>query len=181
MLIRRDHFQSFKFSTEYRVCGEDVELCLNLRSQLKLDIIYCPLFSGEHGGEATRSKQENQQGNSEDLTRIRSLHARFLQNASQEQLLIELEASVSEADTLRSLESHRQNEGQKISDLLAQLKEIINLNDGQDFKALLAQFKQFAVTKTESSDLDHWKSQTHALQLARLKLEQKLKQAQRGA
>ena len=28
---------------------------------------------------------------------------------------------------------------------------------------------------------DHWKDQTHSLQLARLKLEQKLKQTQRGA
>ena len=30
-------------------------------------------------------------------------------------------------------------------------------------------------------DADHWKNQTYALQLARLKLEQKLKQAERGA
>ena len=28
---------------------------------------------------------------------------------------------------------------------------------------------------------DHWKQQTHALQLARLKLEQELKQSKRGA
>ena len=28
---------------------------------------------------------------------------------------------------------------------------------------------------------DHWKDQTHSLQIARLKLEQKLKQTQRGA
>ena len=30
-------------------------------------------------------------------------------------------------------------------------------------------------------DRDHWKDQTHSLQLARLKLEQKLKQTQREA
>ena len=115
---------------------------------MRLNIIYCPQFSGEHGGEATRSEQDNQQGNSEDLTRLRSLHARFLENASQEQLRIELEASVAEANTLRSLQIDRQHE---------------------KFKPL------------ENSKVSHWEQQTHALQLARLKLEQKLKQAERGA
>ena len=70
MLIGRDHFQALRFNPGYKVCGEDVELCLALRRKLKLNVVYCPRFSGEHKGEATRSN-ENGHANSEDLTHIR--------------------------------------------------------------------------------------------------------------
>ena len=156
MLIRREHFQALGFNTEFRVCGEDVELCLALREQLKLNVVYCPRFSGEHGGEATRANEERQGANSEDITRMRGLHERFLNTANRDQLRVELAASVAEADALRSLEAHRSHEGQEISAILAKLKE-------------------------GGAGSNHWEDQTHALQLARLKLEQKLKQAERGA
>ena len=156
MLIRRVHFQTIRFNSDYRVCGEDVELCLAMRQQLQMNVVYCPRFSGEHGGEATRSHEEDQGGNSEDLTRMRGLHERFLNTANRDQLRVELEASVAEADALRSLEAHRSHEGQEISAILAKLKE-------------------------GGAGSNHWEDQTHALQLARLKLEQKLKQAERGA
>ena len=156
MVIRREHFQILGFNTDYRVCGEDVELCLALRGQLELNVLYCPRFSGEHGGEATRSNEEGQGGNSEDLTRMRGLHERFLNTTSNDQLRIELAASVAEADALRSLEAHRSHEGQEISAILAQLRQA---TDGKS---------------------NHWEDQTHSLQLARLRLEQKLKQAERG-
>ena len=161
MLIRREHFQTLRFNSNYKVCGEDVELCLAMRQQLQLNVMYCPHFSGEHGGEATRSHEENQGGNSEDLTRMRSLHERFLNTANRDQLRVELAASVAEADTLRSLEAHRYHEGQEISAILAQLKQ--------------------AGDAECNRGTNHWEDQTHALQLARLKLEQKLKQAERGA
>ena len=141
MLIRREHFRALGFNTEFRVCGEDVELCLALREQLKLNVVYCPCFSGEHGGEATRANEERQGGNSEDLTRMRGLHERFLNTASSDQLRIELEASVIEADILRST----------------------------------------ILEQKSCSNEKHWEDQAHALQLTRLKLEQKLKQAKRGA
>ena len=102
MMIRREHFQAIGFNTNYRVCGEDVELCLALRRQLDLNVVYCPRFSGEHGGEATRSNEEDQGGNSEDLTRIRGIHERFLNTTSKGQLRIELTANAIEADVLRS-------------------------------------------------------------------------------
>ena len=169
MLIRREHFNALRFNSDYRVCGEDIELCLALRQQLDLNVVYCPRFSGEHGGEATRSHQENQGGNSEDLTRIRGLHERFLHTATRDQLRVELAASVAEADALRSLEAHRSHESQKISEVLAQLNT-------------LTQLKQDAENNLEiKTELNHLRDQTHALQLARLKLEQKLKQAERGA
>ena len=156
MVIRREHFQALGFNTEYRVCGEDVELCLELRGKLKLNVWYCPNFSGEHGGEATRSHEEDQGGNSEDLTRMRGLHERFLNTANRDQLRVELIASVAEADALRSLEAQRSHEGQETNANLPR-------------------------SKAGRSESNHWEDQTHALQLARLKLEQKLKQAERSA
>ena len=148
MVIRRKHFQALGFNPEYRVCGEDVELCLALRRQFELNVVYCPRFSGEHGGEATRSNEENQAGNSEDLTRMRMLHERFLNTTSNDQLRIELKANAIEADVLRS--------------------------------TILARAKQASDTLS-SGKHNHWEDQTHALQLARLKLEQRLKQAERRA
>ena len=139
MLIRRETFRQLRFNSDYIVCGEDVELCLALRDKLEMDVMYCPQFSGEHAGEATRSQKEGQSGNSEDLTRMRALHEQFLNTASHHQLRIELAASVAEADALRS----------KI--------------------------------KRKSEDANHWETQTHALQLTRLKLTQKLKQAKKRA
>ena len=161
MLIRREHFQTLRFNSDYKVCGEDVELCLAMRQQLQLNVMYCPRFSGEHGGEATRSHEETQGGNSEDLPRMRSVQERFLNTANRDQLRIELAASVAEADALRSLEAHRSHEGQEISSILAQLKQ--------------------AGDAESNRGRNHWEDQTHALQLARLKLEQKLKQAERRA
>ena len=146
MVIRREHFKALGFNTDYRVCGEDVELCLALRQQLELNVVYCPRFSGEHVGEATRSNEKDQGGNSEDLTRMRGLHERFLSTTSNTQLRIELTANAIEADILRSM-------------ILAK---------GQGWG------------RAENSINNHWEDQTHALQLARLKLEQKLKQAERG-
>ena len=148
MLIRRQHFHTLGFNTEYRVCGEDVELCLAMREHLELNVVYCPLFSGEHISEATRSNEDSQRSNSEDLTRMRGLHERFLNAASSNQLRIELAASVIEADVLRSMH--------------------------------VVQSKHAENVKNNSND-NHWEDQTHALQLARLKLEQKLKQANRRA
>ena len=142
MVIRRKHFQALGFNTDYRVCGEDVELCLNLRKEFEMNVVYCPRFSGEHGGEATRSNEQNQRGNSEDLTRMRSLHERFLSTTSNDQLRIELTANAIEADILRST-------------ILAKTKQA---SDGLH---------------------NHWEDQTHALQLTRLKLEQRLKQVER--
>ena len=166
MLISREHFQTLRFNSNYKVCGEDVELCLAMRQQLQLNVMYCPRFSGEHCGEATRSHEENQRGNSEDLTRMRGLHERFLNTANRDQLRVELAASVAEADALRSLEAYRSHESQEMSEVLAQLKK----------DAAAAQNNP--QIEAELNDL---RAQTHALQLARLKLEQKLKQAERGA
>ncbi len=161
MLLKREHFQSLKFQTEYQVCGEDIELCLDLRQQLKLTIWYCPEFSGRHESESTRAQTTDQQGNSEDLTRMRQRRREFLEAASKTQLDEELAASVSEAEALRSLETHRQNEGEEISKLLSVLKDVKDAEEDNPLKR----------------EIQHWREQSHALQLTRLRLEKELKEA----
>ena len=104
MLIRRNHFTSLRFGTHYRVCGEDVGLCLDLRQKLGLEVWYCPGFSGLHEAESTRSKTPEQQGNTEDLSTMRQLHREFIDAAKKPQLRQELAASIAEAEALRSLE-----------------------------------------------------------------------------
>ena len=141
MLIRRDHFASLCFGTNYSVCGEDVGLCLDLRLKLGLEVWYCPGFSGLHEAESTRSKTPEQQGNTEDLSTMRQLHREFIEAAKKPQLRQELAASIAEAEALRSLEFNT------------------------DIKAL-------------KEELKHWRDNSHALQLQRLKLEQKLEHDQ---
>ena len=103
MLIRRNHFTSLRFGTHYRVCGEDVGLCLDLRQKLGLEVWYCPGFSGLHEAESTRSKTPEQQGNTEDLSTMRQLHREFIEAAKKPQLRQELMASVAEAEALRTI------------------------------------------------------------------------------
>ena len=163
MLIRRNHFASLRFGTEYRVCGEDVGLCLDLRLKLELEVWYCPDFSGRHDSESTRATIPNQQGNAEDLSTMRQLHREFLEAAKKPQLRQELAASIAEAEALRSLEAHRQQEGKQISSILGYLneKKTQAASSPDDIKAL-------------KEELRHWRDNSHALQLQRLQLEQKL-------
>ena len=161
MLMKREHFKSLKFQTAYKVCGEDIELCLDLRQTFKLTIWYCPDFSGRHDSESTRSQTTDQQGNSEDLTRMRQRRREFLEAATQLHLNEELSASVAEAEALRSLETHRQNEGEEISKLLSALKDVKDAEEDNPLKR----------------EIQHWREQSHALQLTRLRLEKELKEA----
>ena len=163
MLLKREHFQSLRFQTKYHVCGEDVELCLDLRQKLNLSIWYCPEFSGRHDSESTRAQTTDQQGNSEDLTRMRQRRREFLEAATKLQLNEELSASVAEAEALRSLETHRQNEGEEISQHLSVLKDSV-LKDAEEDNPL-------------KREIQHWREQSHALQLTRLRLEKELKEA----
>ena len=170
MLIRRNHFASLRFGTEYRVCGEDVGLCLDLRLKLELEVWYCPDFSGRHDSESTRATIPNQQGNAEDLSTMRQLHREFLEAAKKPQLRQELAASIAEAEALRSLEAHRQQEGKQISSILGYLneKKTQAASSPDDIKALKDDIKAL------KEELRHWRDNSHALQLQRLQLEQKL-------
>ena len=167
MLIQREHFNALRFGTDYRVCGEDVGLCLDLRLKLGLEVWYCPDFSGRHDSESTRATMPNQQGNAEDMSTMRQLHREFLESAKKPQLRQELAASIAEAEALRSLEAHRQQEGKQISSILGYLNGEKNQVDSSPdgIKAL-------------KQELRHWRDNSHALQLQRLQLEQRLQSDQ---
>ena len=167
MLIRREHFNALRFGTDYRVCGEDVGFCLDLRLKLGLEVWYCPDFSGRHDSESTRATMPNQQGNAEDMSTMRQLHREFLESAKKPQLRQELAASIAEAEALRSLEAHRQQEGKQISSILEFLNQEKNQADSSpnEIKAL-------------KQELRYWRDHSHALQLQRLQLEQKLQRDQ---
>ena len=102
-LMRSAQFREILFETGYKVCGEDVEICLDLRENLGLRIIFCPKFSGLHASEATRKNTEGQEANSEDLCRIRRRRMQFLENATAQQLNDDLQAEAIQSDVLRCL------------------------------------------------------------------------------
>ena len=104
-LMRQEQFQALRFPLDYKVCGEDVELCLDVRERLGLKIMYCPLFSGIHASEATRSKTDDQGGNSEDMSRMRIRRKQFLDKAGRKHLSDELYAQALEAEVLRSIDT----------------------------------------------------------------------------
>ncbi len=159
-LMRHEHFQALRFKTEYKVCGEDVELSLDLRERLDLNIVYCPSFSGIHASEATRSQTEGQDGNSEDMSRMRIRRKQFLDKANGQQLKDELLVAAVQADVLRSIELERRRSERQLLQASAPKQQ------------LLQQIKQL------QEELASWQEKCHSLQLTRLRLEQSLKQQQ---
>ncbi len=145
MLLKKEIFLELKLNEEYKVCGEDVELCLNIRQKFALKIFYCPRASGIHEMESTRKTSPNQEGNDEDLTRLRMIRSQFLQNANTNQLLDEIYAQSRESSILRSIAT---------GDLPpSQANEIM---------------------KNHEKETKNWQAKFHALQLNRLEQEQKL-------
>jgi len=102
MLIRARDFAPTGLDEGYRVCGEDVDLCLRLRAQGRR-IWYCPDASGVHDGEATRSEVPGQEACPEDLDRLRDLHRAFLAAAPAQEWQLEWQAQAEESDHLRRL------------------------------------------------------------------------------
>ena len=188
MLIRRNHFTSLRFGTNYRVCGEDIGLCLDFRLKLGLEVWYCPDFSGLHESETTRATAPNQQANPEDLTTMRHRHQEFISAAKPHQLRQELAASITEAEAYRKLETRRQQERQKISETLAGLKarekelEKLRLELTKKRQKLQKISKEFIQRnnsiKALKKELRHWRENSHTLQLHRLQIEQRLKNDQ---
>ena len=54
MLTRKKFFKELKFNERYEVCGEDIELCLDISQLLGQEIWYCSQFKGIHEAESTR-------------------------------------------------------------------------------------------------------------------------------
>ena len=46
--MRRDEFLQLELAETFNVCGEDVLLCLQTRTVLQKQVLYCPAMSGVH-------------------------------------------------------------------------------------------------------------------------------------
>ena len=101
MVINKHDLLQTKLNEGYQACGEDVELCLDIRENLNKLIWYCAEASGIHEAETTRKQTDGQQANSADLAKLRERHRRFLQNCDRRNLTIEYESTCKESEILR--------------------------------------------------------------------------------
>jgi len=99
--MRRDEFLQLELAETFNVCGEDVLLCLQTRTVLQKQVLYCPAMSGVHDAESTRSQFDEQQGNDDDMKRMRAGWRELIQRANKESLMVELQAAQDEAEDLR--------------------------------------------------------------------------------
>ena len=150
MLIRRQDFLRILFDESFKVCGEDVRLCLDIRQELGLEVFYCPSFSGIHEGEGTRKDYEEQQGNSEDLYRLRVLYREFIDNASKEQLLNIINVNRRETSELRSIISLVKDNANKDN---ISLKEQLSAYENENHSLQLKRISQEAEISRLKKDL----------------------------
>ena len=90
ILVRKSTFSQQPFEESYKRCGEDVQLNLDLRENLKGKVLLCPGMSGIHIRSATREEKDETGNISEDLVKMRTRRRLFLEKASPEQLKSEL-------------------------------------------------------------------------------------------
>lgn len=99
--IRRNDFNKLKLNESYKVCGEDVELCLDVQEKLDLNVWLCNEASAIHQGETTRQTTPNQAANQDDINRLRARTEAFYRGATSQQLLISLQQQQRESQQLR--------------------------------------------------------------------------------
>jgi hypothetical protein len=104
--IRRSDALATPLNESYQVCGEDVELCLDLQ-QLGKQVWLCGEAEAIHEAESSRSHQPDQAANSADLLRLRSRYHDFVVQASPAQLQLLLEKQQWESMWLRDLIQQR--------------------------------------------------------------------------
>lgn len=101
--IRRQDFINQPYNTNYQVCGEDVELCLDVQEHLHQQVWLCNTATAIHESETTRSQQPDQGMNSVDLLRLRSRTQSFIERATTDQLRVFLKQQQRESQQLRDL------------------------------------------------------------------------------
>lgn len=79
--VRRSLLMQWPLNEAYRVCGEDVELCLDLLEHVGARILYLPQFSGVHQAESTRRRVRGQSADWVDQRRLRLRHRSFQNQA----------------------------------------------------------------------------------------------------
>lgn len=107
IFIKKALFLEFGFSEEYEICGEDIELSLDLREKKDYIILFSPRVSGIHFSSATR-KKHNQYGNSlNDLKKMKKRREDFLNKASKNQISDELNDLTDQVEILKKIELKR--------------------------------------------------------------------------
>jgi len=107
IFIKRAVFLEIYFNERYEICGEDIELSLDLREKKDYIILFSPKVSGIHLSSATR-KKNNQYGNSiNDLKRMQKRREYFINKVSRNQLLDELNDLTNQIDTLNKFEEKK--------------------------------------------------------------------------
>ena len=170
MLLARNTFQQVRFKEHYRQCGEDVELCLDLRQHLNKQVWLCAGASGIHESQTTRQNQESPEYLSEDRVRMRARYHRFINEASTEQLQLELRSSQREAELMREIgqsnaltdKSEAQRKSEEISNLKTKLNtekklttslQVHRLRLEQDLEQLLTEQRMHASETREIETL----------------------------
>ena len=122
--IARHDFQQHPFNETYIVCGEDVELCMDVQQDLKKQVWLCAEATAVHESETTRSQDERQAGNSEDQMRLSACVKAFIEQVNKKQL--------------KTLLMQQQRESMHLRDLVAgQLGEELKLEREEQEKVLL--------------------------------------------
>ena len=101
--IRRSDLQTLSLNEAYAVCGEDVELCLDVQQRLGKQVWLCGEAQAVHQGESTRAQQPGQGANPHDQERLRRRYQAFVQHASPDQLHLMLGRQQWESTQLRAL------------------------------------------------------------------------------
>ena len=149
MLVRKSTFNQQPFDESYNRCGEDVQLNLDLREKLQGKVMVCPGMSGVHIESATRAENHESGNTSEDLVKMRTRRRLFLEQASPEQLRVELAMAAREHDFTKEVMAKERNQLRQQQDELAQNTDLENLK----------------------RDRDHWKREAQVLQLEALRLQ----------
>ena len=155
-LIPRKTFLQLSLNENYQRCGEDVEFNLDLRQKLNGHVFLCPGLSGVHAESATRAEQGETGNISEDQIKLRTRRRHFVEQASADQLRVELAMTARERTLARHLLQQR----------LAELDQ------------QRADLERDSTIETLEVDRDYWKRQAQTLQLEALRLQDSL---QRGS
>tara|TARA_E500000331_G_scaffold286089_1_gene280770 strand:+ start:280 stop:1146 length:867 start_codon:yes stop_codon:yes gene_type:complete len=121
ILIKRSLFLEICFNEEYEICGEDIELSLDLRDKKDYIILFSPRVSGIHLSSATR-KKNNQYGNSiNDLKKMKKRREEFINKVSKNQIIDEMNDLNNQIEVLKIIELKRN----KLKNFLKNIKKKI--------------------------------------------------------
>lgn len=128
--IRRSDLQTLNLNEAYAVCGEDVELCLDVQQHLGKQVWLCAEAQAIHQGESTRAQQPGQGANPHDQERLRLRYMAFVKHASTDQLRLMLCRQQWESAQLRALAGeHDRRLNELASRHATQLETLITSHD----------------------------------------------------